>query len=146
MSACLTLTSVHSPVIQMNSQAWVLQLSISGGLIWFTQYISWTSRWLWSTHFKARCRRPDPHDLLHCRGDKTGNNLSQRVQIEKEQYYWKLCGTAKLKLQYTMNTQQGSSSSSKACIQSLSTALGYTDVKRRGKHSAHIPCQQHVWS
>lgn len=40
------LTSDHSPVIQINSQACVLQLSMSGGLIWFMQYISWTSCWL----------------------------------------------------------------------------------------------------
>lgn len=29
----LALTSDHSPVIQMNSHAWALQLSMSGGLI-----------------------------------------------------------------------------------------------------------------
>lgn len=81
------LTSVHSPVIQMSSQGWVLQLSMSGGLIWLTQYISWTSFWLWSTHFKARLRWPAPHDLLHCNGEKTEIRLLERGKIMSE-FYW----------------------------------------------------------
>ena len=62
------ITSVHSPVIQINSHTWVLQLSEFTGFLWSTQNISWTSSWFWSTHSTTRRLWPDPQDLLHWRG------------------------------------------------------------------------------
>lgn len=80
----LTLTSVQSPVIQMNSQTWELQLSESSGLLWSTQNISWTSSPVWSIHSTARRRWPDPHDLLHWNGSgNITNNEKNKVNVVK---------------------------------------------------------------
>lgn len=61
-----SVTSVHSPVIQMNSQASVLQASESVGLVLVMQYISCTSSSLWSRQGTGLLLWPEPHVLLHC--------------------------------------------------------------------------------
>lgn len=61
----VSLTSDHSPVIQMNSQGCVLQGSISAGFIWLLQNFSWTSESSSSKHNTARALWPVSHVLLH---------------------------------------------------------------------------------